>query len=127
MNQAIIFLLETFLGLLSLALLLRFYLQVVRAPARNPLSYFLAALTEFIVRPVRPVMPGLRGYEVSTLLLAWPAPWLRGGAVLSLRGSQLGPGLGSGLACRCAAAAGATAGWGSGDPTWGAPARQPWW
>jgi len=38
MNQALIFLLETFLGLFSLALLLRFYLQAVRAPARNPLS-----------------------------------------------------------------------------------------
>ena len=36
MNQALIFLLETFLGLFSLALLTRFYLQAVRAPARNP-------------------------------------------------------------------------------------------
>jgi YggT family protein len=66
MNQALIFLLETFLGLFSLALLLRFYLQVVRAPARNPLSHFLAALTDFIVRPTRRVVPGLRGYDLST-------------------------------------------------------------
>ena len=35
MNQALVFLLETFLGLFALALLLRFFLQVVRAPARE--------------------------------------------------------------------------------------------
>lgn len=98
MNQAIIFLLETFLGLFSLALLLRFYLQVVRAPARNPLSYFLAALTDFIVRPVRRVVPGLRGYDLSTLLLAWLAELLLVSSVLALKGYQLGPGVGAGLA-----------------------------
>src|SRR5260370_40552551 len=71
MNQALVFLLETFLGLFALALLLRFYLQAVRAPARNPLSQFLAALTDFMVRPARRVIPGLGGYGMSTLLLAW--------------------------------------------------------
>ena len=47
--------------LVRLALLLRFFLQLVRAPARNPLSQFLAALTDFIVRPARRVIPGLVG------------------------------------------------------------------
>jgi YggT family protein len=40
LNNVIVFLLETFLGLFALALLLRFYLQALRAPARNPLSTF---------------------------------------------------------------------------------------
>jgi YggT family protein len=97
MNQALIFLLETFLGLFSLALLLRFYLQVVRAPARNPLSHFLAALTDFIVRPTRRVVPGLRGYDLSTLLLAWLTELLLVCGVLALKGYQLGPGVGVAL------------------------------
>jgi YggT family protein len=95
MNQALIFLLETFLGLFSLALLLRFYLQAVRAPARNPLSQFLAALTDAIVRPARRVIPGLWGYDLSTLLLAWLTELLLVGSVLALKGYQLGPGVGS--------------------------------
>ena len=95
MNQALIFLLETFLGLFSLALLLRFYLQAVRAPARNPLSQFLAALTDFIVRPARRVIPGLWGYDLSTLLLAWLTQLLLVGGVLALKGYKFGPRVGT--------------------------------
>src|SRR5258705_10620101 len=94
MNQALIFLLETFLGLFSLALLMRFYLQAVRAAARNPLSQFLAALTDFIVRPTRRFIPGLWGYDLSTLLLAWLTEVPLVGGALSLKAYQLGPGAG---------------------------------
>ena len=59
MNNGVVFLLETFVGLFVLALLLRFFLQLVRAPARNPLSNFVAALTDFVVRPARRVIPRL--------------------------------------------------------------------
>ena len=97
MNAALTFLLEVFLGLFSLALLLRFYLQAVRAPARNPLSPFLAALTDFIVRPTRRVVPGLWGYDLSTLLLSWLTELVLVGCVLALKGYQFGPGVGSAL------------------------------
>ena len=73
LNQILIFLLDTLLGLFSLALLLRFYMQLLRAPYRNPLSQFLVALTDFIVRPARRVIPGYSGMDLSTLLLAWLA------------------------------------------------------
>jgi YggT family protein len=71
MNQALVFLLETFLGLFVLALLLRFFLQLVRAPVHNPLSHFVMALTDFAVRPARRVIPGLWGYDLSSLVIAW--------------------------------------------------------
>ena len=71
LSQAVAFLLETFLGLFALALLLRFYLQLMRAPARNPLSVFLAALTDWIVVPARRVIPGLFRIDLSPLVLAW--------------------------------------------------------
>jgi YggT family protein len=95
MNQAMIFLLDTFLGLFALALLLRFYLQAVRAPARNPLSQFLGALTNFVVVPVRRVVPGLGGYDLSTLLLAWLTELLLVALVLLLKGYQLAPAVGA--------------------------------
>lgn len=71
LSQILIFLLDTLLGLFSLALLLRFFMQLLRAPYRNPLSQFLVALTDFVVRPARRVIPGFRGMDLSTLLLAW--------------------------------------------------------
>ena len=50
-NQILIFLLDTILGLFSLALLLRFYFQLLRLPYYNSVSQFLVAVTDFIVRP----------------------------------------------------------------------------
>ena len=71
LNQMLIFLLDTLLGLFSLVLLLRFYMQLLRAPHRNPLSQFLIAITDFLVRPARRVIPGFGGIDFPTLLLAW--------------------------------------------------------
>ena len=86
MNQAMAFLLETFLGLFALALLLRFYLQAVRAPARNPISNFVAALTDFVVRPARRVIPGLWGYDLSSLVIAWAVEIALVASVLAIKG-----------------------------------------
>jgi YggT family protein len=93
-SQAIVFLLQTFLGLFSIALLLRFYLQLVRAPARNPASRFLAALTDFAVRPARRVIPGLWGVDLSTLLLAWLVEFVLLVAVLLVIGQTFGAEIG---------------------------------
>lgn len=88
LNQAAIFLVETIVGLLSLALLLRFYLQVVRAPYRNPVSQFLCALTDWAVIPARRVVPGLWGMDLASLVLAWLCEVLVLFAVLALRGME---------------------------------------
>lgn len=76
LTQAVLFLLDTFLGLFVAALLVRFYLQLVRAPARNQISHFIAALTDWIVRPARRVIPGWAGLDLSTLVLAWITQFL---------------------------------------------------
>jgi YggT family protein len=97
MNQAIAFLLETFLGLLALALLLRFFLQAVRAPARNPISTFVAALTDFVVRPARRIIPGLWGYDLSSLALAWAVQIALVASVLAVKNYEFSGPLGSAL------------------------------
>lgn len=71
MNQGMLLILDTVFGLFIIALLLRFYLQLMRAPYGNPLTPFLIALTDFLVRPVRRIVPGLFGLDLATLLLAW--------------------------------------------------------
>ena len=68
---AIVFLIRTAADFFTGALLLRFVLQWARASQRNPLSDFVIALTNFAVRPLRRVIPGWGGLDLSTLVLAW--------------------------------------------------------
>jgi YggT family protein len=98
LTGALIFLVQTALGLFTVALMLRFYLQWARAPYRNPLADFLNALTDFAVRPARRVIPGLWGLDLSTLVLAWFAQLLELLMVLGLKGYALGSIGGSALA-----------------------------
>jgi YggT family protein len=90
LTQAAIFLIQTVVGLFALALLLRFYLQLVRAPYRNPISQFLNALTDFLVKPTRRIVPGLWGMDLATLLLAWLCEVIILFAVLALGGVEPG-------------------------------------
>lgn len=72
-SEILVFFIDTLLGLFSLALLLRFYFQLLRVPYYNNISQFLMAVTDFIVRPARRFMPGWKGLDLSTLILAWLA------------------------------------------------------
>lgn len=74
--QAVIFMLDTLLGLFTLCVLLRFYLQLVGAPFYNPISQAIITFTNFIVRPTRRIVPALAGLDMSTLLLAFIAQLL---------------------------------------------------
>ena len=69
--NALVFLLNTLLGLMSIAFLLRFYLQATNAPFRNPLSQAVVTFTDFAVVPVRRVIPSMFKLDTSTLLLAF--------------------------------------------------------
>jgi YggT family protein len=97
-SGALIFLVKTVLGLFTVALLLRFYLQCVRASYRNPLSEFLNALTDFLVRPARRVIPGLWGFDLATLALAWLTQFLELFAVIQIKSYALVSGGAAGLA-----------------------------
>ena len=97
-NNALIFLVNTVFGLFVVALLLRFYLQWVRAPHRNPLSMFLQALTDFMVRPARRLIPGLWGLDLATLALAWLVQLVEVLLVLQIKGYGLGPAAGQAFA-----------------------------
>ncbi|WP_434631623.1 YggT family protein [Chromobacterium sp. CV08] len=65
------FLIKTLSGLFVLVLLLRFYLQVVRAPFKHPVCQFVMAATNFLVLPARKLVPSVRNYDTATMLLAW--------------------------------------------------------
>jgi len=88
MSTALIFLISTACGLFTVALLLRFFLQWARAAYRNPLSDFLAALTDFMVRPVRRIIPGWWGLDLASLTLAWLVQFLELVLVVKIKGYE---------------------------------------
>ena len=105
LGNALIFIAQVAFGLLTLTLLLRFYLQRVRAPYRNPLADFVNALTDFMVRPARRMLPGLWGIDLPTLLLAWLMQFLEWLIILQLRGFRFGAEVGLALVGIAAVAA----------------------
>jgi len=70
-EPALRFLLDTAFGLITYAFLLRFAMQWLRTPFRNPLGQAVVALTDWAVKPARKVIPGYKGLDGSTLVLAW--------------------------------------------------------
>jgi YggT family protein len=69
-SNALEFLLDTLLGLLTLAFLLRCYLQLTGAPFHNPFSQSIIAVTNFAVRPLRRLIPAIGWLDTASLLLA---------------------------------------------------------
>ena len=76
MKNALLFLCDVAFALIVYPLLLRFWMQVLRAPFRNPLGDVLQALTNWIVKPLRRIIPGFFGSDFATLLPALALRWL---------------------------------------------------
>lgn len=71
--QALAFVLEVFFGLFIYGFLLRFLMQAMRAPFRNPAGQAIVALTDWAVKPLRRVIPGMGGYDWASLIAAYAA------------------------------------------------------
>ncbi|GAB3769697.1 YggT family protein [Ramlibacter monticola] len=69
--QIISFLLDVAAGLLGGACLLRLYMQVQRIPFGNPVGRFVFALTDWIVLPLRRVLPAYRKWDTASLIAAY--------------------------------------------------------
>src|ERR1700730_17134078 len=83
-NEALRFLLNTVFGFVVYASLLRFIMQWMRAPFRNPVGQAVTALTDWAVKPLRRLLPGFGGYDWASLLFAWIGQVLWLGARASL-------------------------------------------
>lgn len=69
-NNAAVFLVDTLFGLYILVVLVRFLLQWLRADFYNPVSQFIITVTNPPVRFLHRFIPGFRGLDLATLLLA---------------------------------------------------------
>jgi len=70
-TNPLIFLIKTLFGLYITLVVIRFLLQWVRADFYNSISQFVVKLTSPVLRPLRKVIPGYRGVDLASLLLAW--------------------------------------------------------
>ena len=64
-------LIDTVAGLLVFLLLARFHFQWLRVSFRNPVGTFVIAFTNWIVMPLRRVLPSLAGLDTASLVAAW--------------------------------------------------------
>lgn len=67
--QAIEFLIQALVGLYIGIVMARFLLQWVRADFNNPVSQFVVAATQPLLRPMRRYIPSIGGIDTSSLLL----------------------------------------------------------
>lgn len=99
MSRALWFLIETLGSLLATACVLRAAAMRFQLPPRNPVSQFVIAITDWLVRPLRRVLPPSRGNDWASLAaallvalvlgLAWSFMFARGsepvyGAIIPL-------------------------------------------
>jgi len=91
LTNPLIFLVQVIFGLYLLAVLLRFLFQLVRADFYNPISQFIVKITRPPLIPLRRLIPGYRGWDFASLLLAWLVQALQIGIILALGGHGAQP------------------------------------
>lgn len=86
LGQIASFLVDTAAVFFVFLLLLRFHFQWLRVPFRNPVGEFVLLATGWIVLPARRVIPGLKGLDLATLIVAWAVQALGEWVLASLAG-----------------------------------------
>ena len=71
MTDAVSYLLDTLTGILTVLLLLRFYMQAFRVSFANQLGAFVLQLTTWLVLPMRRIIPAASGLDLASLLGAY--------------------------------------------------------
>ena len=91
MNNAMQFLLTTLIELYSIVVILRLWMQAVRADYYNPLSQFVVKATEPLLGPLRKVIPSKGRIDLACLILAIALGMLKIGALVWLNDIPVNP------------------------------------
>jgi len=91
LTNPLIFLVQTLFGLYTLVVIVRFLLQYFRADFYNPVSQFVVKVSDPALRPLRRIIPGYRGIDFASLVLAWALKYLELMLVILLAGAGLKP------------------------------------
>ncbi len=71
LSRGVFLIVDTLGGFFSLLLLLRFFMQLFRVSFANQIGAFVVQLTNWLVLPLRKVLPGVFGLDLATLLPAY--------------------------------------------------------
>ncbi len=71
LTNPLVFLIQILFGAYTLVVMLRFLLQLVRADFYNPVSQFIVKATSPLLRPLRRLIPSLRGVDMASIVLMW--------------------------------------------------------
>jgi YggT family protein len=88
--EAIRYVVDTLLWLLTLAFLLRLLLQLVRADFRDPLADAIVRVTNWLILPLRRVLPPIGKVDTATLVAVLAAAAARTAAAFALLGIGFG-------------------------------------
>lgn len=69
--QILLYLANAGCSFFSVLLLLRFFMQLARAPFDSPIGVFVLTLTHALVRPLRRIIPAIGRADTSSLLAAY--------------------------------------------------------
>ncbi|MEI6894762.1 MAG: YggT family protein [Colwellia sp.] len=88
--EAIVYLLRFAFDALLMILIVRVWLQWVKADFYNPLSQFIVKISNPLVVPVRRIIPGYGGIDLATLLIAYIVASLKFVTLAAFSGESLG-------------------------------------
>ena len=84
--QAIVFLLDSVISFFCVLFLLRFMMQAMRVSFAGQPGNFVVALTNWAVKPLRRIIPGIGGLDWSTVFAAFALQLLLSGILIVLSG-----------------------------------------
>lgn len=73
--NALKFLIGLVFSFYSYLLVLRLWMQKYRANAFNPVAQFVRKLSDPVVKPVRRIVPGFKGFDLAIVFLIWLVQW----------------------------------------------------
>jgi len=88
--EAIRYIVDTLLWLLTLAFLLRFLFQLVRADFRDPMADALVRVTNWLILPLRRVLPPVRKVDTATVVSVLLIASIRTFIEMALNGESIG-------------------------------------
>lgn len=91
--NALIFVVDSLLQLVVYAFLLRLLLQLTRADFRNPVSQAVVKLTDWLVMPLRKVLPPVGRIDTASIVALFAVNFVKVAAVTFLTFKAMLPGL----------------------------------
>jgi YggT family protein len=88
--EALRYIIDTLLWLLTLAFLLRFLFQLVRADFRDPMADAVVRVTNWLILPLRRILPPVGKIDTATVVAVIVIAAIRTAVLLALTGGGLG-------------------------------------